>query len=246
MPKIIQPAPYLALPYEPPTVRSRYEQTEMYFMISPLGKHPAPSNSSFCTWDGYHTLLYCKNTPSSIQNGGLTYDASAVIFEITGKIRHELCFITTNGDCGHPNTSEEALVEQPNFASCWLEVPGDTAEDRTVWCRALQQLEDIALCANKDVHMQEFLEPQYSCTGRASRSPALFQVSWLPPQHSIGLDALPLFNARYEHILIPSLDHVPFDRHVHVRFMLHLGPGPATHRGGPIIGAEILYMHIVD
>ncbi|TFY74059.1 hypothetical protein EWM64_g9953, partial [Hericium alpestre] len=201
-------------------------------------------NCSFRGRAGFPSGIYCDNTPSSIQNGGIEFSGSAVVFEIKARIKRELCFFTKDGDRDHPIQYEADRKPPPDFASCWLEAPTSTAEDQAIWSRAMKQLQQIGLRADSTVHMEEFVQPVVAVE--------LLLVD-IYITHGTALCSgvarfgrLPVFCATHEHIAIMSQDQIPFDKCVRVRFTLHLTPPCNTSDGRSIIGARMLYMHALD
>ncbi|TFY75903.1 hypothetical protein EWM64_g8112 [Hericium alpestre] len=104
---ILQPRLHLEVPYVVSHVCDLHDKLNMYFIISPLGKHPEPEHCTFRGRAGFHSSIYCDNIPSSIQNGGIEFSSSAVVFKINARIKHEFCFFTKDGDRDHPIQYEQ-------------------------------------------------------------------------------------------------------------------------------------------
>ncbi|TFY56815.1 hypothetical protein EVG20_g8777 [Dentipellis fragilis] len=225
--------------YDAARVQKHYEQQAQYFTILRLGSVGDPVNSSFVHRDGFKALVYCEENLTTIQYS-IRVDFSAIVFEVDARIDPTHCYLTPNGDHDHPYSSE--VTPSDKFASSWFRAPSDAHEDVLAWCRALNQLERIVQQAvDPGAALGELVAPDYS---QGSESPLAFlQVGWRPPI-PYTLEWLPVFTTDHKHYPIPSLAAVPFGKRVRVRFVLH--GVPAKPNVPAIIGAHMLYMHILD
>ncbi|TFY52074.1 hypothetical protein EVG20_g10719, partial [Dentipellis fragilis] len=189
--------------------------------------------------DGINALLYCEESSATLQYS-IPIDFSAIIFEVDARIEPTYCYLTPDRDQDHPYTSEAAPNDK--FTSSWFRTPSDAREDVTAWRRALVQLERIVKQAtDTGAALSELVAPDYS---QGSESPLAFlQVGWRPPK-PYTLEYLPVFTADHEHYPIPTLAAVLFEKRVRVRFVLHGVPAKAD--APAIIGARMLYVHILD
>ncbi|KAA1471882.1 hypothetical protein DENSPDRAFT_850521 [Dentipellis sp. KUC8613] len=251
------------LEYDAARTQKHYEQQAQYFTIVRLGEVGDPVDCSFVHRDGFKALLYCEESPTMLQYS-IPFDLRAIIFEVDARIEPTYCYLTPAGDQDHPYTSQ--MGPGDNLASSWLMAPSDGREDVITWRRALAQLQRIVEQAvDPGIALGELVAPDYS---QGSESPLAFlQVSWRPPvclnhitslhlneperplmffQHPYTLEWLPVFTADHKHYPIPSDAAVPFAKRLRVRFILHGVPAKPGDRVPAIVGAHMLYMHILD
>ncbi|TFY78547.1 hypothetical protein EWM64_g5466 [Hericium alpestre] len=228
---------------QPAAVRERFDKLENYFPIYQLpGRHFKPDNGFFCDRATHASRIYCNtNGPSFVENG-IRIGATAVVFEVEARISARDCFLSTEGDQEHPLNDDADWRKPSKFASCWLEAPDSSVDGQGNWRRALLQLERLAWHADSGVRTDDFIALKRREPG-ADPSPAYLQVSWTPGARFDNLDLLPVFEASHKHVPITSRAQMPVNKRVRVRFVLYLGP-PVPQLGGPIVGAQFIYMHV--